>query len=93
MTHSPTDAIAAQPPPNEEHSETENPIRALQGFGQSVWLDDLRRSLYRVREELDTQHGLGVYLRRTDGPIGQYRRDKKDKSDKGKEALLICEWM
>jgi len=54
---------------------------------------DLRRSLYRVREELDTQHGLGVYLRRTDGPIGQYRRDKKDKSDKGKEALLICEWM
>lgn len=54
---------------------------------------DLRRSLYRVREELDTNYGLGVYLRRTDGPIGQFRRDKKDKSDKGKEALLICEWM
>jgi transaldolase / glucose-6-phosphate isomerase len=50
MTHSPTDAIAAQPPPNEEHSKTENPIRALQGFGQAVWLDDLRRSLFTSGE-------------------------------------------
>ncbi len=54
---------------------------------------DLRRSLYRVREELDARHGLGVYLRRTDGTIGEYRRTKKDKSDKGKEAILICKWV
>lgn len=64
-----------------------------EGSGLPTAPYDLRRSLYRVREALDTDHGLGVYLRRTDGPIGQYRRDKKDKSDKGKEALLICEWM
>jgi transaldolase/glucose-6-phosphate isomerase len=27
-------------------SATANPIRALQGFGQSFWLDDLQRSLF-----------------------------------------------
>lgn len=53
---------------------------------------DLRRSLYRLRKQLDTDYGYGVYLRRTDGPIGQYRQGD-DRSDKGKEAILICDWM
>ena len=32
------------------HAESTNPIRALQTFGQSVWLDDLRRSLFTSGE-------------------------------------------
>lgn len=53
---------------------------------------DLRRSLYRCAEALDTVHGLGVYLRRTDGALGEFRKAKEDRSDRGKEALLICKW-
>lgn len=45
MTHSPTDTIVTQPR-NETRLQAENSIRALQRFGQSVWLDDLRRSLF-----------------------------------------------
>ena len=45
MTHSPTDTIVTQPR-NERRLQAENSIRALQRFGQSVWLDDLRRSLF-----------------------------------------------
>lgn len=53
---------------------------------------DLRRSLYRCAGALDTVHGLGVYLRRTDGALGEFRKAKEDRSDRGKEALLICKW-
>src|SRR5579864_4774590 len=36
-----------------------NPIKALQGFGQSVWLDYLRRSLFRGEfSQLITEDGL-----------------------------------
>lgn len=45
MTHSPTDTIVTQPR-NDTRLQAENSIRALQRFGQSVWLDDLRRSLF-----------------------------------------------
>jgi hypothetical protein len=45
MTHSPTDNIVTQPE-SAERVKGENPIRALQRFGQSVWLDYLRRSLF-----------------------------------------------
>ena len=44
MTHSPTDTIVTAR--SDERLEGENPIRALQRFGQSVWLDDLRRNLF-----------------------------------------------
>src|SRR6478672_9145208 len=47
MTHSPTDAVAAQSPPRAApNTAPVNPIRALQTCGQSVWLDYLRRSLF-----------------------------------------------
>ena len=37
--------------PTEHHTPSPtNPIRALQTFGQSVWLDDLRRSLFTSGE-------------------------------------------
>ena len=45
MTHSRTDTIVS-PPRSDTRPEGENPIRALQRFGQSVWLDDLRRDLF-----------------------------------------------
>jgi transaldolase/glucose-6-phosphate isomerase len=45
MTHSLTDTNGTQPR-KDERVDGENPIRALQRFGQSVWLDDLRRSLF-----------------------------------------------
>ena len=51
MIHSPTDAPTA---PSESHDATHtdppNPIQELQTFGQSVWLDDLRRSLFTSGE-------------------------------------------
>jgi len=51
MNHPSLDALAAQ---LERHSapqaEPTNSIRALQTFGQSVWLDDLRRSLFTSGE-------------------------------------------
>ena len=47
MIHSPTDMRTAQ---SERRVEPPNPIRALQTFGQSVWLDYLRRSLFTSGE-------------------------------------------
>src|SRR5574338_22490 len=44
MKHPTTEARAAQLEPH-EHAAPINPILALQAFGQSVWLDYLRRSL------------------------------------------------
>jgi transaldolase/glucose-6-phosphate isomerase len=51
MIHSPTDT---RPSPSEAHAtpntESPNTIRGLQTFGQSVWLDYLRRSLFTSGE-------------------------------------------
>jgi transaldolase / glucose-6-phosphate isomerase len=61
MIHSPTDARAAQPEPHAAPlTELSNPIRALQTFGQSVWLDYLRRSLFTSGEfrRLIAEEGL-----------------------------------
>jgi transaldolase / glucose-6-phosphate isomerase len=59
MTVSPNGAIVTQPA-HDEPSEKQNSIRALQRFGQSVWLDDLRRSLFTSGEfrRLITEDGL-----------------------------------
>jgi transaldolase/glucose-6-phosphate isomerase len=46
MTQSSTDAAAAQPASHKaQPAAAANPVRALQTFGQSVWLDYLSRSL------------------------------------------------
>ena len=60
MTHSPTDAMVTPPAPHDERPEAENSIRALQRFGQSVWLDYLSRSLFTSGEfsRLITEDGL-----------------------------------
>ena len=51
MIHSPTDALAAQSDPHAAPlTDPPNPIRSLQTFGQSVWLDYLRRSLFTSGE-------------------------------------------
>jgi hypothetical protein len=50
MTRSPADAIVTPRAPRHERPEAENPIRALQRFGQSVWLDYLGRSLFTSGE-------------------------------------------
>jgi len=51
MIHSPTDASTAQSEPHAEpQTDRHNPIRDLQTFGQSVWLDYLRRSLFTSGE-------------------------------------------
>jgi transaldolase/glucose-6-phosphate isomerase len=51
MTHSPTDAVAAQSAPHAApNTAPVNPIRALQARGQSVWLDYLARSLFTSGE-------------------------------------------
>jgi transaldolase len=49
MSQSPTEANPMSP---EAHRSagTQNRIKALQSFGQSVWLDDLRRSLFTSGE-------------------------------------------
>jgi transaldolase / glucose-6-phosphate isomerase len=59
MTIFPNGAIVTQPA-HDEHSGKQNPIRALQEFGQSVWLDDLHRSLFTSGEfeRLITEDGL-----------------------------------
>ena len=47
------DADVIVPPPtssDQRDRDAENSIRALQRFGQSVWLDDLRRSLFTSGE-------------------------------------------
>ena len=46
MTHSSREALAARSPHTSRPQASTNPIRDLQTFGQSVWLDDLRRSLF-----------------------------------------------
>jgi transaldolase len=60
MTHSPADAMVTPPAPHDERPVAENPIRALQRFGQSVWLDYLGRSLFTSGEfsRLITEDGL-----------------------------------
>ena len=45
MTHSLAHPIDSQAR-GAARREAENPVRALQRFGQSLWLDDLRRSLF-----------------------------------------------
>ena len=50
MTHSSREALAAQSPPTGRPHASANPVRDLQAFGQSVWLDDLRRSLFTSGE-------------------------------------------
>jgi transaldolase/glucose-6-phosphate isomerase len=60
MTHPPADPMVTPPAPHHERPEAENPIRALQRFGQSVWLDYLGRSLFTSGEfsRLITEDGL-----------------------------------
>jgi hypothetical protein len=43
-------AVAPPSPPQRDGNPTANPIRALHGFGQSVWLDYLWRSLFTSGE-------------------------------------------
>jgi transaldolase / glucose-6-phosphate isomerase len=50
MNHSPAEPLGAQSQPHETLRAPMNPIRGLQVFGQSVWLDDLRRSLFTSGE-------------------------------------------
>jgi transaldolase / glucose-6-phosphate isomerase len=59
MTHLPADPMVT-PPRHHERPEAENSIRALQRFGQSVWLDYLGRSLFTSGEfsRLITEDGL-----------------------------------
>lgn len=60
-THSSADDIAAHSAlPAESGSEPLNPVCALQGFGQSVWLDYLHRNLFTSGEfrRLITEDGL-----------------------------------
>ena len=61
MIQSPTDAPTAQPEPHAApQADPANPVRALQTFGQSVWLDYLRRSLFTSGEfqRLITEDGI-----------------------------------
>ena len=61
MIHSPTDALTAQPELKDDtQTGPANRIRTLQAFGQSVWLDYLRRSLFTSGEfeRLITEDGL-----------------------------------
>jgi transaldolase / glucose-6-phosphate isomerase len=50
MTHSPTDTHTPSQPHAAPDTEPLNSVRALQSFGQSVWLDYLRRSLFTSGE-------------------------------------------
>jgi transaldolase/glucose-6-phosphate isomerase len=51
MSHFPIDTIPTRPAPHEPAEiGADNRIRALQAFGQSVWLDYLRRSLFTSGE-------------------------------------------
>ena len=54
MSNTTTDVIPAERPPAsggaDDRGAAANPIKALQGFGQSVWLDYLRRSLFTSGE-------------------------------------------
>jgi transaldolase len=46
MSHSVTETIQTRPKPQTTPTSSGNRIRDLQQFGQSVWLDYLRRSLF-----------------------------------------------
>ena len=51
MIQFPTDVLTVQSElPDAPRNEPTNPIRVLQTLGQSVWLDDLRRSLFTSGE-------------------------------------------
>src|SRR6187402_1290565 len=50
MTDPSREALAGQPGPSDRPQVSANPIRDLQTFGQSVWLDYLRRSLFTSGE-------------------------------------------
>jgi transaldolase/glucose-6-phosphate isomerase len=51
MNHSPDESPDGQSQPHAAtRVEPTNPVRALQTFGQSVWLDDLRRNLFTSGE-------------------------------------------
>jgi transaldolase/glucose-6-phosphate isomerase len=50
MTHSSREALATQSDHTGGPRAAANPIRELQTFGQSVWLDDLRRGLFTSGE-------------------------------------------
>ena len=50
MTHSSREALAPHADPHDMTPTSTNPVRALQTFGQSVWLDDLQRSLFTSGE-------------------------------------------
>ena len=63
MSNTTTDVIAERPLASgapDDRPKIENSIRALQAFGQSVWLDYLRRSLFTSGEfsRLITEDGL-----------------------------------
>ena len=50
MSQSPTEANPMPAAHRSAAAGAENRIKALQEFGQSVWLDDLRRSLFTSGE-------------------------------------------
>ena len=50
MSHSPTDVSSAPPVASGPRPASKNPLRSLLEFGQSLWLDDLRRSLFTSGE-------------------------------------------
>ena len=51
MNHSRDETLDAESEPHAAtHVELPNPVRALQTFGQSVWLDDLHRGLFTSGE-------------------------------------------
>lgn len=50
MTRSSPDAIDTSPARRDGATETDSPVRALQRFGQSVWLDYLARGLFTSGE-------------------------------------------
>ena len=92
MTHSPIDTVVTQPG-QDTRLEGDNPIRALQRFGQSVWLDDLRRELFTSGEfrRLITEDGLRgatsnpSIFQKAMASSAEYR-DALHGSDRGHEA-------
>jgi transaldolase/glucose-6-phosphate isomerase len=60
MSPSPTDVSSAPAAAGRPRPASENPLRSLLEFGQSLWLDDLRRSLFTSGEfsRLIAQDGL-----------------------------------
>jgi transaldolase len=107
MSHPSLDALTAR---SERHAtpqtEPTNSVRALQTFGQSVWLDYLRRSLFTSGEfqRLITEDGLrgvtsnpSIFERAIAGST-DYLRALQDMERRGDmepmalyEALAICD--